>query len=146
MLLKTNRFFVGIKDGKREVLKTNVAKDDLQAVYKDRYNALIGPFVTKAGAGIMAQYGANNPHCRTVAEAEHIADRWRNCKIRTLDGFTEEGELWLGLKHRPTLEEAYEAMKSLYDADECGLQNTPEFATDKNIVMAFLEDRMKERR
>jgi hypothetical protein len=45
------------------------------------------------------------------------------------------------LKHRPTVIEAHQAMSDMYGADECGNTNTPEYARNKNIVMAFMEDR-----
>ena len=35
--------------------------------------AVIGPFQTEQGAEFMARYGASNPHCQTVDEAEHLA-------------------------------------------------------------------------
>lgn len=38
-----------------------------------QYSAVIGPFRTVRGARFMAQFGANNPHCQTVADAERIA-------------------------------------------------------------------------
>jgi hypothetical protein len=37
------------------------------------YAAVIGPFRTKRGAQFMARHGQNNPHCRTVADAERLA-------------------------------------------------------------------------
>lgn len=37
------------------------------------YNYVMGPFVTKAGAFFMADYGEANPHCHTVADAERLA-------------------------------------------------------------------------
>ncbi len=37
------------------------------------YNYCIGPFRTKRGADFMANYGGNNPHLQTVADAERIA-------------------------------------------------------------------------
>jgi len=43
----------------------------------DRYLYVVGPFRTVAGAEYMARYGANNPHCQTVAEAERAAARMR---------------------------------------------------------------------
>lgn len=38
-----------------------------------QYSAVIGPFPTVRGAEFMARYGANNPHCQTVADAEKLA-------------------------------------------------------------------------
>lgn len=41
------------------------------------YSAVVGPFKTKGGAEYMAKYGRNNPHCRTVSEAEKCATYYR---------------------------------------------------------------------
>jgi hypothetical protein len=38
-----------------------------------RYVAVIGPFRTARGARWAAQYGENNPHFQTVADAERFA-------------------------------------------------------------------------
>ena len=48
------------------------------AQYGKRYGAVIGPFRTKRGAVFMAEYGANNPHCYTVDDAERIAKELAN--------------------------------------------------------------------
>jgi hypothetical protein len=64
------RFYVGCKEGKREVFKFHKNpewSDNLS------YLATIGPFRTKAGANYMALYGGNNPHCQCVADAERLA-------------------------------------------------------------------------
>ena len=37
------------------------------------YKAVIGPFVSRVGAGYFARYGKNNPDIRTVADAERLA-------------------------------------------------------------------------
>jgi len=68
------RFYVGVKFDDRwyrthEILKTNVAPEDLKGVYKGTYNVLVGPFVTKRGANYMV----NNPYCECVADAEYRA-------------------------------------------------------------------------
>jgi len=39
------------------------------------YGAVIGPFRTRRGAGFMSRYGAGNPHCRCVADAERLGYR-----------------------------------------------------------------------
>jgi len=39
-----------------------------------QYNAVIGPFRTKAGAEFMRDYGKGNPHCATVADAEWLGN------------------------------------------------------------------------
>ncbi len=38
-----------------------------------RFHGVTGPFRTKKGAMFMAECGYNNPHCRTVSEAEKLA-------------------------------------------------------------------------
>ena len=42
------------------------------------YAYVIGPFRTKAGAVFMRDYGANNPHCQCVYQAERIARRLKS--------------------------------------------------------------------
>jgi hypothetical protein len=37
------------------------------------YTAVIGPFKSKVGASYFARYGRNNPHIRTVDDAERLA-------------------------------------------------------------------------
>ncbi len=37
------------------------------------YDAAIGPFKTRRAAEYMAGPGANNPHCRSVADAEKLS-------------------------------------------------------------------------
>ena len=37
------------------------------------YKAVIGPFVSRVGAGYFARYGSNNPDIRTAADAERLA-------------------------------------------------------------------------
>jgi len=45
------------------------------AEYGQRYGAVVGPFRTVRGAEFMRKHGDNNPHCRTVADAERLAKR-----------------------------------------------------------------------
>jgi len=67
------RLYVGasIDNGKREKFRSAITptKDTHGQVY--RYT--IGPFRTVAGAEFMRDYGANNPHCQCVADAEKLA-------------------------------------------------------------------------
>jgi len=66
------RPFVGTKrDGTREVFKS--ATTPTEQSHGDTYIYTTGPFRTMRGARFMATYGENNPHCRTVDEAERIA-------------------------------------------------------------------------
>lgn len=37
------------------------------------YKAVIGPFVSRVGAGYFARYGSKNPDIRTAADAERLA-------------------------------------------------------------------------
>lgn len=37
------------------------------------YKAVIGPFVSRVGAGYFARYGRTNPQIRTAADAERLA-------------------------------------------------------------------------
>ncbi len=43
------------------------------ASHGDRFASCIGPFRTKRGAEWMARHGWDNPHCRSVDEAERCA-------------------------------------------------------------------------
>jgi hypothetical protein len=38
-----------------------------------QYAYVIGPFRTKRAAEFMRDFGANNPHCQCVADAERLA-------------------------------------------------------------------------
>lgn len=44
-----------------------------EATHAPRFVACIGPFRTLRGARFMRDHGDNNPHCRCVADAEHLA-------------------------------------------------------------------------
>lgn len=66
--------------GERDVvpmLRGKRANTDAQAdqygIDNDIYMYSIGPFRTRRGADFMAAYGANNPHCQCVADAERLA-------------------------------------------------------------------------
>lgn len=67
------RYWVGIKDGVREVFPCDY-KPSLET-HGRLYAAVIGPFKTKRGAEFMAGPGYNNPHCRTVADAERLCTK-----------------------------------------------------------------------
>lgn len=41
----------------------------------DKFKFAIGPFRTVRGAIFMARYGRENPHCRSVADAERLGQR-----------------------------------------------------------------------
>lgn len=65
------RYYVGISDAKRRVFRSASVPE--RETHGSIYSAVIGPFRTKRAAKIMAEYGANNPHLQTVADAERIA-------------------------------------------------------------------------
>lgn len=44
-----------------------------EETHGNRYACTIGPFDTLAGAEYMSAYGAGNPHCQTVEDAERLA-------------------------------------------------------------------------
>ena len=63
--------YVGIgPDGKRDVFRS-ASKPEAET-HGSIYSAVIGPFRTVRGAEFMAKFGANNPHCQTVGEAEKL--------------------------------------------------------------------------
>ena len=66
------KYYVGLKQfNKRDVFKS--ALEPTQQSHGEFYNAVIGPFRTKAGACFMADHGRNNPHIQTVNDAERLA-------------------------------------------------------------------------
>ena len=69
-------YYVGCKEGGREVFSHPVVPT--YESHGHLYNASIGPFRTKAGADFMARYGAGNPHCVTVSDAERLARLYRD--------------------------------------------------------------------
>ena len=69
----TSRPYVGCNGVRREVFRSVAAPTE--SSHGARFAAVIGPFRTARGARFMAQHGAGNPHCRTVAEAERLARR-----------------------------------------------------------------------
>lgn len=69
----SKRLYVGLKPNGREVFWSKVTPTE--KTHGDKYNAAIGPFRSRPGADFMAQFGAGNPHCRCVADAERLAKR-----------------------------------------------------------------------
>ena len=66
------RAYVGVRrDLRREVFKAT--RTPTRRRYGRRYAYVVGPFKTVRGARFMADYGANNPHCTCVAQAEWLA-------------------------------------------------------------------------
>ena len=71
---KQARAYVGVRrDLRREVFKAT--KTPTRRQYGRRYAYVVGPFKTVRAACYMAEYGANNPHCTCVAQAEWLAKR-----------------------------------------------------------------------
>ena len=66
-----NRWYVGLMHGKRETFLCPF--DPTRETHGKLYAAVIGPFNTRKGAEFMRDYGAGNPHCRCVSEAESLA-------------------------------------------------------------------------
>jgi hypothetical protein len=70
------KWYVGL-NASRAIFK--MAVEPTQEICPE-FVAVIGPFRTKRGAQFMATYGANNPHCQTVADAERIAKKYQGEK------------------------------------------------------------------
>ena len=66
-----NSWYVGLAHGKRETFRCAFAPTE--ETHGKLYAAVIGPFNTRKGAEFMRDYGAGNPHCRCVSEAESLA-------------------------------------------------------------------------
>ena len=64
------KYWVGIMEGVRTVFAC--AHTPSWATHGRLYAEVFGPFKTKRGAEFMAGPGYNNPHCRTVADAERL--------------------------------------------------------------------------
>jgi hypothetical protein len=68
---KQARAYVGVRrDLRREVFKAT--RTPTRKQYERRYAYVVGPFKTVRAARYMAEYGANNPHCTCVAQAEWL--------------------------------------------------------------------------
>ncbi len=65
------RFYVGYKAGLRTIFRSY--DTPTPEVWGETFTGVIGPFRTLAGAEFMRDYGANNPHCQCVADAERLA-------------------------------------------------------------------------
>ena len=67
------KIYVGLSriTGGRVVFRSEVEPSESTHGYF--YDAVIGPFRTASGATFMARYGAGNPHCQTVLDAERLA-------------------------------------------------------------------------
>lgn len=67
--MKRAKFYVGLRDGKREAFKSFETPTD--QTHGQRFNAVIGPFGTLRGA----MYMASNPYCNNIKEAEQKAKK-----------------------------------------------------------------------
>lgn len=69
------RIYLGLRTDPytREIFRA--ASTPTTATHGAKYVAVIGPFQTRRGAEYMRDYGRNNLHYRTVADAERIARR-----------------------------------------------------------------------
>ncbi len=75
------RAYVGVRrDLRREVSKAT--RTPTRRRYGRSYAYVVGPFDTMRGARFMADYGANNPHCTCVAQAEWLARQQAQSRSR----------------------------------------------------------------
>lgn len=65
------RYYVGLRAGKRFVFTSETMPT--VATHGRSYTTVIGPFRTKRAAILCAVTGGNNPHLRSVSDAERIA-------------------------------------------------------------------------
>lgn len=67
------KIYLGLKasEGVRQVFRSFVVPTTES--HGHLYNAVVGPFRTVRAANFMRDYGANNPHCVTVNDAEKLA-------------------------------------------------------------------------
>ena len=70
-----SKLYVGVKGIKRAVFRS--VGVPTASSHGHLYGAVIGPFRTKGGAKVMAEYGRNNPHLQTVSDAEKMAKQLR---------------------------------------------------------------------
>ncbi len=66
------KYYVGHKGGKMAVFQSAVTPTE--KTHGHFYTLVTGPFRTLRGARFMAEHGHNNPHVRSVADAERIAE------------------------------------------------------------------------
>ena len=70
------QLFVGLRAGtQRQVFRA--ARPLKESELRNRFDAVIGPFVTRRGAFFCAQHGEGNPHVQHVSDAERISLRLR---------------------------------------------------------------------
>ena len=65
-------FYLG-KIGENDLILFHSTTIPTKQTHGHLYKAVIGPFVSRVGAGYFARYGRNNPDSRTAADAERLA-------------------------------------------------------------------------
>lgn len=65
-------FYLG-KRGEDDLILFHSAMPPTRQTHGYLYKAVIGPFVSRVGAGYFARYGKDNPQIRTAADAERLA-------------------------------------------------------------------------
>ncbi|MEP0806844.1 MAG: hypothetical protein HRF47_15295 [Chloroflexota bacterium] len=65
-------FYLG-RRGEGDLILFHSAMPPTKQTHGHLYKAVIGPFVSRVGAGYFARYGRNNPDIRTAADAERLA-------------------------------------------------------------------------
>ena len=76
------KYYVGRKIGSNYLygdVFTSV-KTPTSETHGHLYHGVTGPFRTKKGAMFMAECGYDNPHCRSVGEAEKLAKTHQRVK------------------------------------------------------------------
>lgn len=74
----TVRWYLGVPRkpyARRLIFQSDIVPTDIS--HGAFFSYAIGPFRTRCGAEYMRDYGQNNPHCATVAQAEKLAHRAR---------------------------------------------------------------------
>jgi len=65
-------FYLGKRD-EDDLILFHSAITPTKQTHGHLYKAVIGPFLSRVGAGYFARYGRNNPDIRTAADAERLA-------------------------------------------------------------------------
>jgi hypothetical protein len=65
-------FYLG-KRGEDDLILFHSIAIPTKQTHGHLFMAVIGPFVSRVGAGYFARYGRNNPEIRTAADAERLA-------------------------------------------------------------------------
>lgn len=67
------KIYLGLNEGRREIFRHD--REPTRESHGQTYFAVVGPFRTLRGAHFMRDYGAGNPHCLCVRDAERIGKR-----------------------------------------------------------------------